>query len=57
MAICRALLNYADDDGEPMTPDAVLAMLEQQRAEYLAKHEAARGRQPDDATGGGGRDA
>lgn len=37
MAVCRALLNYTDDDDEPMTPDQVLAMFERQRAEYMAK--------------------
>lgn len=28
LAICRALLAFSHDDGEPMTPDEVIAMLE-----------------------------
>jgi hypothetical protein len=35
LAVCRALLQYVDDDGETMTTDEVLTMLEQQRAEVL----------------------
>ena len=36
LAACRALLNYVGDDGETMPPDAVVAMLEKQRADALA---------------------
>lgn len=36
LAACRALLNFVDDDGEPMTPEAVLDMLERERAHMLA---------------------
>lgn len=32
MAISRAVLQYTDDDDEPMTPDQVPAMLERRRA-------------------------
>jgi hypothetical protein len=37
LAVCRALLQYVDDDGQTMTTDEVLAMLEQQRAEVLER--------------------
>jgi hypothetical protein len=35
LAACRALLNYARDDGEPMSPDETIAMLEDRRRQWL----------------------
>jgi hypothetical protein len=36
LAACRALLNYSRDDGEPMTPDETIAMLEERRRQWRA---------------------
>jgi hypothetical protein len=36
LAACRALLSYVDHDDQPMTPDAVFALLEAERASMLA---------------------
>lgn len=35
LAACRALLHYARDDGTPMTPDEVIALLEKRRDEAM----------------------
>lgn len=34
LATCRALLNYSRDDGEPMSPDETIAMLEDRRRQW-----------------------
>lgn len=43
LAACRALLQYIRDDGEPMSPDEVISMLEERRTNALraAKRESA----------------
>lgn len=41
LAACRALLHYTHDDGTPMTPDEVIAMLENNRAEFMARDQRA----------------
>jgi hypothetical protein len=40
LAVCRALLSFGDDDGDVMSPDAVVALLERQREGALASAQA-----------------